>query len=172
MRAGAITCSAQLSWRSPPRLRRWRCCFPLEASIGLVPARAAKDASLAIRFGSPLETSSCAPQTGPTPGSLSRSGASSATASAKHAVAGTGAGPLASGRAGESLAGEAAKARAHVIRRGHDQRAQLVEGGGARADRTPTFEQKNAQVVALLAATARKAEPIASQQPSRGQRRV
>src|SRR5438552_836595 len=68
MRASAITCSAQFSCLSPPRLSRCRCCFPLEASTGLVPARAAKDASLAIRFGSPLETSSCAAQTGPTPG--------------------------------------------------------------------------------------------------------
>jgi hypothetical protein len=60
-----------------------RRCFPLEASTGLVPARAAKDASLAIRFGSPLETSSCAAQIGPTPGSLSRSGASSATSAVR-----------------------------------------------------------------------------------------
>src|SRR6266516_3555716 len=59
MRASAITCIAQFICLSPPRLSRCRCCFPLEASTGLVPARAAKDASLAIRFGSPLETSSC-----------------------------------------------------------------------------------------------------------------
>jgi hypothetical protein len=41
----------QLSWRSPPRLSRWRRCLPLEASTGLVPASAAKDASLVIRLG-------------------------------------------------------------------------------------------------------------------------
>ena len=38
----ALVWSAQLSWRSRERLRRWRLCGPLEASIGLTPARAAK----------------------------------------------------------------------------------------------------------------------------------
>jgi hypothetical protein len=32
-------------------LSRWRRCLPLEASTGLVPASAAKDASLVIRLG-------------------------------------------------------------------------------------------------------------------------
>src|SRR5215475_832476 len=76
MRWSATTWSAQLSCRSPPRLRRWRRCLPLEASTGLVPASAAKEASLRIRPRSPLETSSCAAQTGPTPHSSSRLGAS------------------------------------------------------------------------------------------------
>ena len=69
-----MTWSAQLSWRSPPRLSRWRRCLPLEASTGLVPASAAKDASLAIRPGSPLETSSCAAQTGAHAAFLEQSG--------------------------------------------------------------------------------------------------
>src|SRR5215211_5187723 len=86
MRARATTWSAQLSWRSPPRLSRWRRCLPLEASTGLVPASAAKDASLLIRPGSPLETSSWAPQTGPTPDSSSRVGATSATTAARCAL--------------------------------------------------------------------------------------
>ena len=57
--------------------------LPLEASTGLVPASAAKEASLVIRLGSPLETSSWAAQTGPTPHSSSRSGATSTTSAAR-----------------------------------------------------------------------------------------
>jgi hypothetical protein len=71
--------SAQLRRRSPPRLRRWRCCLPLEASTGVVSARAAKDASLAIRPGSPLDMSSWAAHTAPTPHSSRRWGAISVT---------------------------------------------------------------------------------------------
>jgi hypothetical protein len=51
--------------------------LPLEALTGLVPASAAKDDSLVIRLGWPLETSSWAPQTGSTPPFSSRSGATS-----------------------------------------------------------------------------------------------
>jgi hypothetical protein len=80
MRARAMTCGAQLSCRSPLRLSRCRRCCPLEASIGLVPASAATEASLTIRTGSPLETSNCAAQMGPTPGSVSKWGACSAGA--------------------------------------------------------------------------------------------
>src|SRR5437870_109309 len=42
MRLSALMCRAQLSWRSPPRLSRWRLIWPLEAWTGLTPARAAK----------------------------------------------------------------------------------------------------------------------------------
>jgi hypothetical protein len=69
----------------PPR-RRVRASLARSASVRagcrrLVPASAAKDASLAIRRGSPLDTSSCAAQTTPTPHSPSRPGASRDTSS-------------------------------------------------------------------------------------------
>ncbi len=70
-----------MSWRSPPRLRRWRRWRPLEASTGLVPASAAKAASLRMRAGSPLETISCVAQIVPTPHSSSRCGAIAVTQS-------------------------------------------------------------------------------------------
>ena len=41
----AITCSARLSWRLPPRSRRWRLCLPEDAGIGATPARRASFAS-------------------------------------------------------------------------------------------------------------------------------
>ena len=46
------------AWRSPPRLSLWRTVRPEEASIGLAPQSAAKDASLRRRSGlSPAATS-------------------------------------------------------------------------------------------------------------------
>ena len=44
-------CRAQLSWRSPPRFKRWRLTWPLEASIGLVPAAAYVVAKAVIAVG-------------------------------------------------------------------------------------------------------------------------
>ncbi len=41
----AMRCSAQLSWRLPPRCRRWRVRLPEEAGIGATPARRASLAS-------------------------------------------------------------------------------------------------------------------------------
>ena len=38
-------CRAELAWRLPPRLRRWRCVFPLDAGIGQTPHIMAKLAS-------------------------------------------------------------------------------------------------------------------------------
>src|SRR5207245_1905205 len=72
-------CSARFSWRSPPRLSRCRLIGPLEASTGLVPASAAKEASERIRPWLPLETNSCAAQIGPTPHSASNGEACSAS---------------------------------------------------------------------------------------------
>ena len=45
----AIRCSAQLSWRLPPRSRRWRLFFPEDAGIGVTPARRASLASVLKR---------------------------------------------------------------------------------------------------------------------------
>ncbi len=59
MRVMTICHSAELAWRSPPRLRRWRICLPEEASTGLAPHSAAKLASVRSRLGlSPTVTSS------------------------------------------------------------------------------------------------------------------
>src|SRR3989304_3412734 len=44
-----MVCRARLSWRSPPRLSRWRVVWPDDAGRGQTPARAAKAASLRIR---------------------------------------------------------------------------------------------------------------------------
>lgn len=46
----AMTCSARLSWRSPPRCRRWRARWPEEHWIGAIPAWRAKLASERKRF--------------------------------------------------------------------------------------------------------------------------
>jgi hypothetical protein len=43
--------SAELACRSPPRLSRWRRCFPEEAAAGLEPHSAAKLASVCSRPG-------------------------------------------------------------------------------------------------------------------------
>jgi hypothetical protein len=51
MRLLAISQSALLPWRSPPRLRRWRIVLPLDASIGEAPQSAASAASLRRRVG-------------------------------------------------------------------------------------------------------------------------
>jgi hypothetical protein len=42
---------ARCSWRSPPRLRRWRTTWPEEASTGTAPASIAKVASERNRPG-------------------------------------------------------------------------------------------------------------------------
>ncbi len=59
---------AALAWRSPPRLSLRRWVLPDDASTGLVPHKAAKDASLSRRSGlSPAEMSKAAAVSGPTP---------------------------------------------------------------------------------------------------------
>ena len=79
--------------------------------------------------------------------------------------------PQPSRRAGKSLAGELPKPLADVLGRGHNQRAQLVQGGGARPDGTAPLEQKQAQVLAP-SATTRDAQPFAGKQPPPSQGRV
>src|SRR5665213_3116023 len=47
---------AELAWRSPLRLSRWRCCLPLEASRGETPQSLAKvDSLLSSRQPLPRE---------------------------------------------------------------------------------------------------------------------
>ena len=70
---------ARLSWRSPPRLRRWRVVWPLEAGSGATPASRAKAASERTRSWCDQVTISCAATIGPTPGSSSSSGTSART---------------------------------------------------------------------------------------------
>lgn len=66
---------ALLALRLPPRFRRCLRIVPEDASIGLVPHRAAKEASLRIRSGlSPAAVSSAAAVSGPTPSALSSAG--------------------------------------------------------------------------------------------------
>ena len=72
---------ARLSWRSPPRLRRWRMVRPLEAGSGATPASRANAASLRTRSWCDQVTISCAATIGPTPGSSSSSGTSRADVS-------------------------------------------------------------------------------------------
>src|SRR5580704_8989407 len=59
---------AELAWRSPLRLSRWRSCLPLLASIGEAPQRCAKAASSCRRSGlSPAVTNNAEAASGPTP---------------------------------------------------------------------------------------------------------
>ena len=44
-----MVCRARLSWRSPPRLRRWRTVWPEEAGIGAEPPGMANAASVRRR---------------------------------------------------------------------------------------------------------------------------
>src|SRR5436305_14629871 len=73
---------ALFSARSPPRLSRWRVVWPLEASIGLVPAGLAKAASLRQRPAWENDTMAWAALTGPIPGWLSSPGTRSQTMAA------------------------------------------------------------------------------------------
>src|SRR6266511_3506266 len=53
--------SAQFAWRLQPRLRRWRCWRPEDASIGEVPQRAATEEAERSRSGlSPAAASKAA----------------------------------------------------------------------------------------------------------------
>ena len=56
----ARRCSAQLSWRLPPRSRRWRWVRPEEAGIGAEPAVRASLASVAKRLTPAISPSSLA----------------------------------------------------------------------------------------------------------------
>ena len=73
-------CRAELAWRLPPRLRRWRYVFPLDAGIGQTPHIMAKLASERSRSVlSPTATMTAPAFSVPTPSSSSRLGASSST---------------------------------------------------------------------------------------------
>ena len=163
------------------------CCLPLEASSGLVPARAAKDASLVMRCGSPLETSSCAAQTGPTPHSVSRCGRDLADESAGSrsisAISSHSCSTAARSGAGRRLLasrdGGVAAARASQLALG--QRCQGVDGAGRARSRSgrsswlsaavrardcaSPLEQEHAQLLALATA-ARQAQPFAGNEPA------
>ena len=67
MRVVAMSCSALLSARSPPRLRRCRVTRPLEAGMGAAPASFANAASLGQRPGWDQDTIAWAALTGPIP---------------------------------------------------------------------------------------------------------
>ncbi len=59
MRTRTMVQSAELAWRSPPRLSRWRLVLPDDACTGEEPHKAAKDFSWRSRSGlSPAVTSS------------------------------------------------------------------------------------------------------------------
>ena len=67
-----MRCRAALACRSPPRLRRWRWVLPEDASTGLMPQRAANDASLRSRSGlSPAAMTRAAALKGPIPTGVS-----------------------------------------------------------------------------------------------------
>ena len=71
----AMVWIALLNALSPPRLSRWRTVWPLLASSGLVPTRAANAASLRHRPEWEKETITCAAVIGPPPRrSVSQSG--------------------------------------------------------------------------------------------------
>ena len=60
---------AEFACRSPPRLSRWRCCWPDEAVTGEVPHRAAKAAWFRRRWGlDPAVMRMSAATIGPIPG--------------------------------------------------------------------------------------------------------
>ena len=83
IRHTTIMCRAELAWRFLPRLRRWRCVFPLEAGSGQAPHNIAKLASERSRSGFSRAVTRSSPALAiPTPSSLSRSGASSLTSGA------------------------------------------------------------------------------------------
>jgi hypothetical protein len=122
-----VQCPVELEITAAVESVRWR--WPLDASIELVPASAAKDASLAIRCGSPLDTSSCAAQIVPTPHSPSRSGA------------------IWQGRVQPRFR-HATEPTAEMIRRSHDHCVELVQRGGPRPGHATPPEQQHAQLLA------------------------
>ena len=71
----ARRCSAQLSWRLPPRSRRWRLVLPEEAGIGAAPPVRASLASVAKRSAPAISPISFAAVSGPQPRSASSCGA-------------------------------------------------------------------------------------------------
>ena len=152
---------ARLSWRSPPRLRRWRVVRPLEAGSGATPASRAKAASEPTRPRCDQVTISWAATIGPMPGSSSSSGRARARGRGSRVRARRlrrsrpGCGGRASAARGSSRAGRvcasssggsgcsgrgarraaAGAARGGVLRCGDDHAAQLDERDAARRRR-------------------------------------
>ncbi len=69
---------------------------------------------------------------------------------------------------GQPLARERLQTLAHVLRGGDQDRAQLIEGSGARLRGAAALEQKQAQVLAPTA-PAGKAQALAGEQAARGE---
>jgi hypothetical protein len=74
-------------------------------------------------------------------------------------------------RLGEPVPRERSQAGAQMVGSGDQERAQLVEGGGARLHGAAAFEQEQAQVLAPTT-TAGKAQTLTAEQPARGQSSV
>jgi hypothetical protein len=179
-----MTWSAQLSWRSPPRLSRWRRCF---AARGVDRACACErgERCLAshpagVAAGDEQLCATDRPQTAlleqsgrdfgdeRSEGALSfcelpRESLDAPAEPPQNAVPDLGVGPQPSRRAGESLPGERSQTRTRVIGRSHHQSAQLIEGGVARLHRATTLEQEQAQVLAPTTA-AGNAQAFAAEQ--------
>lgn len=80
-RVTAMRCSAQLSWRSPPRLSRWRSRRPEDAGIGAAPAWRAKCPSVGKRAAPAVRARKVAAVSVPQPRSASSPGARARTRS-------------------------------------------------------------------------------------------
>src|SRR5688572_2855432 len=89
----------------------------------------------------------------------------------EHAVSDIWTRPQPSRGSGESLPGEPSQALADVIGGGDEERAQLVEGGGARLHGAATLEQEQTQILAPTT-PAGSAQALAAEEPARGQSRV
>ena len=155
---------AELAWRFPPRLRRWRRVLPLEAGSGQAPHSIAKLASERSRSGfSPAVTRSSPALAVPTPSSWSRSGASSSTSGAmkrsssaispsrsrirrardfqrepgrdRRIPVSRGVRPPSRADAQAPHAGEVADLVAQLVRRGDDRVVELLQGRPAALDR-------------------------------------
>ena len=160
---------ARLSWRSPPRLSRWRIVWPLEAGSGATPASRAKAASERTRPGCDQVTISCAATIGPSPASSSSWGASARTCAriSRSSSAASLSRPrsVARGCAGRGSSRARRCARARAAKRlqrwisrpagsprscrgdrrgGHDHAAQLHERLPANLDRAAACEQQAA----------------------------
>ena len=137
--------------------------MPLEASTGLVPASAAKDASLVIRLGVAARDEQLGAADRPHTALLEQIGRhlgeergegtlglchllreslDALSEPTQDAVQDIRARPQPSRRLGESLPGERSETRAQMIGSSDQERAQLVEGGGARLHGAAALEQE------------------------------
>src|SRR4051812_20465405 len=165
----AMMCRARLSWRSPPRCRRWRWRAPEEAGIGAVPVWRANWASVAKRSAPAVRPIRAAGVSAPQPVSCSSRGRLRADEGAQFVLQRVGvAGELTDAgdefaRDAHAGAGGAATqpARDAVQLRGPVQRA-LGQGGlevGAEVDEVP------AQAVLRAGALGDEIVAVIGQQP-------